>query len=146
VTHKNTLHLKTGQTLHLRALNQSLAYEGMMAGVPTRETNQDRIKRLMAKARELLDGCEPYLIAPPARPIGDDPRPKFARRSPAELLPGVACIGRFLAQEPASDPTKDISQLVVVWFQDEFAFPIAPSVVEQLQELDWKRFAFGFDY
>ncbi len=146
MTTQGTLQLRTGTTIHLRSLDQSLVYGGWMAGVPTRETNQDAIERVVAKAREVLEGCEPYLIHPPARPIEPDPRPAFARRVPPERIPGVACIARFLSHQPARDPTSDFSQLVVVWFQDDFAFPIDPSVMEHLHALDWKRIAFGFGY
>ncbi len=146
MTKQGTLQLKTGPAIHLRFLEQSLVYGGMLEGVPTRQTNQYAIDRFMAEAREQLEGCEPYLIPPPTRPIENDPRPAFARRSPPELIPSVACIARFLSRRPAREPHKDGSQLVVVWFQDDFAFPIDPSVMAHLHELDWARLAFDFDY
>lgn len=140
-----TLELKTGRSLYLQSLDQSLVYEGLLAGPLTAELNRRCIDRLIEKARTHLGGAAPYLVPPFERPI-EDPRPAFARRDPAVALPSVACIARFHSGTRASDPTKDYSELVVRWFQDEFALPIAPSVREHLRELDWDRYAFDYDY
>jgi hypothetical protein len=36
--------------------------------------------------------------------------------------------------------------LLVIWFQNEFAFPIDPAVVTQLLAIDWETLAADMDY
>ncbi len=47
--------------------------------------------------------------------------------------------------EPARDPLQDYSVLTVIWFQDDFAFPIDPQVLEQIRALDWEQLAQDFE-
>ncbi|WP_437969802.1 hypothetical protein WMF04_11130 [Sorangium sp. So ce260] len=58
----------------------------------------------------------------------------------------MTCIGRFDSRQPARDQKGDYSGLVVIWFQDEFAFPIAPVVVTQLLAIDWETHAADLEY
>ncbi|HEX5753331.1 MAG TPA: hypothetical protein VFZ09_44435 [Archangium sp.] len=142
---QNTIELVSGRNIHLRFLEQSLVYEGLVAGIPQREDNPRFVERILEGARKHFHGHKPYLIPPPERPL-EDPRPPFARSTPPMPLPSVACIARFYSHYEARDPAKDYSGLAVLWFQDEFAFPIDPSVMKSLRELDWERYAFDYDY
>jgi hypothetical protein len=145
MTKQSTFELASGRNIHLRFLEQSLVYEGLMAGIPNREDNQRFVDRFMERARKHFNGNAPYLIPPPKRPI-EDPQPPFARSGQPMLLPPVACIARFYSHYEASDPAKDYSVLAVLWFQDEFAFPIDPAVMRHLRELAWERHAVDYDY
>jgi hypothetical protein len=52
--------------------------------------------------------------------------------------PRLYCIGEFSSTgfaDPKSDP---YTLLTVVWFQDEFAMPIAPGVLDHIRKIDWE--------
>ena len=57
------------------------------------------------------------------------------------LLPSVVCAAllKRVGTTPDDWPCREL--LVVVWFQEEYAMPIAASEMAQLQSLDWKRLA-----
>ena len=54
---------------------------------------------------------------------------------PRGLLPRIACVGRFESFEAAKDRARDGSELTIIWFQDEFAFPIDPGVREHIRAI-----------
>jgi len=53
----------------------------------------------------------------------------------------VTCVGYFQDTQPTRDPSKHLSILTVVWFQDEFAMPIESFILEQLRAIDWDQAA-----
>ena len=57
-----------------------------------------------------------------------------------EWLPLVRCIGVFQSDALSSE-SMDASCLTVVWYQDEFVMPIAPSIMAELQSLGWDALA-----
>ena len=62
-----------------------------------------------------------------------------------EWLPMVQCIGSFKDMAKARDQGKDMSVLVVVWFQNEYALPIREPTLSQLLALDWESLATDID-
>ncbi len=143
--------LRSGRLLWLRELRQWGIYEGVYAGIPTTQENQERIERIVAGERGKARGEEPYLIQPNERPA----EPSEHWRDLPELselseswghLPAMVCVGRFASFQPAKDPKRHASSLAIIWFQDEFAFPIDPAVREQIRAIDWEKHATDFDY
>jgi uncharacterized protein (TIGR02996 family) len=135
--------LQTGRMIYLEDLRQSGFYAGLLEGLPTREMNRERIERILAEERNRPYANEPYLIQPIETPIVRDSPYRFGE--PASI-PGIACVGGFQSPQVARDETMHASYLVVVWFQDEFALPIEPDALDQLQAIDWQRFAHDFQY
>jgi hypothetical protein len=142
---KEDLKLRTGRDIHLQSLEQRKTYGVMLEGLPTREKNQLQLESLRERARRLLPGVEPYLVPPRETPIKWPREEKYPFGDPARLPP-VTCIAHFRSSSPARDPQLDYSELVVVWLQDEFAFPIDPQVLEHLLALDWERLAGEWEY
>jgi len=137
--------LRSGRAIYLRELRQWSVYEGLLEGLPTREMNRRTIEELVARERARASGAEPILIPPTEEPIeyrGDAPYP-FGE--PAKL-PAIACVGRFTAFGPARDPTRDSSELVVIWFQEEHGLPDDTELWAQLRAIDWDRHAVDQDY
>jgi len=142
---KEDLKLLSGRELNLQVLDQQRVYGASLEGLPTREKNQRLLESLRERARRLLPQVEPYLVPPRETPI-KWPRPeKYPFGDPARL-PSVVCIAHFRSSSPARDPKLDYSELVVVWLQEEFAFPIDPQVLEHLLALDWERLAGEWEY
>jgi hypothetical protein len=63
-------------------------------------------------------------------------------------LPSVLCVARFDSRHPIhdhSDPVMYYSQLSVIWFQEDFAFPIDGAVLEALRQIDWEKLAYDVE-
>ncbi len=139
--------LRTGRRLWLRELRQWGVYEGHYLGAPTTPENRRSIERIVARERG-LQGKEPYLIEPaerPAKPPGDWQDWPDSPESWGHL-PAMVCVGRFTSFQPAKVESRHASELTVIWFQDEFAFPIDPAARKQIRAIDWEKHATDFDY
>jgi uncharacterized protein (TIGR02996 family) len=124
--------LRAGGTIHCQSIRQSLTYAGLLEGLPTRQMNEGTIEGLLREERERgWWAGEPYLVPPAITPIEYSGERKYPFGDP-EALPDVTCVARFAAY--AGPGT---TKLTVIWFQDEFAFPIAPDVLEHLAGIDW---------
>jgi hypothetical protein len=100
--------------------------------------NQQIIQRILQEeGGHLISPEEEKLTYPGNRP--------YPFGHPARI-PSVACVGCFRSYQPARTASGDFSQLVVVWFQDNFALPIDPKVWLQLLAIDWDRHAADYDY
>jgi hypothetical protein len=139
--------LRSGRKITLEALDQRMTYAGLLEGNPDREANDRTVEHAMREAqRHCVAGAKPHLIGPPRRDYlrrpGDmQASTGRARRRIPEWLPMVRCIGSFKDVVPARHPEKDLSILVVVWFQDEYAPPIQEPALSQIQGLDWESLA-----
>ena len=138
---RTTFELSAGRTIQLLALDQYYTYEGLLLGVPTREMNQEMIDRLIARHVHPAEYGVPLLLEPEQQPL-DVPEHRQVVGTPA-TLPSVTCIARFDSDGQLG--TDDIwSVLRVIWFQDEFAFPIAERALQQIAEIDWETHATGW--
>ncbi|APR82099.1 Hypothetical protein A7982_07448 [Minicystis rosea] len=136
------LDLSCGRTVHLEWLQQWSVYAGLLEGLPTRERNDADIEQWRADARR-KDEHEPFLITPNQRPIEYDGH--YPLGEPA-ALPAIGCIARFCSYEPARDPDKDYSALTVIWFQDDYAFPLSEEAEQAIRNLDWEKWARDWEH
>jgi hypothetical protein len=134
--------LSTGRELGLQELAQQLTYEGLLEGLPTRESNRSRLDRLVAERAKVRPV---YLVAPIETPIDPGPGRTYPFGSPA-ALPEVTCIGRFRSEPIGEKDPICYSELTIVWFQSEFAMPIERAVLEEIARLDWDAVASNFEY
>lgn len=139
------LELSSGHRLSLRELRQYRTYEGWLEGLPTVEWNQQHLEKLVKSQRDKPYPGDPLLIQPTEAPIEYRQGQRYPFGTPS-ALPAVTCIGRYESLSPARDHAGDYSGLVVIWFQEEFAFPIDPIVISQLLAIDWERHATDLYY
>jgi uncharacterized protein (TIGR02996 family) len=126
--------------VQIESIRQWFTYSGLLEGLPTDRMNREMTDRLLQEERDKGAWLgEPYLVPPVARPIDyrDLPYP-FGN---PEALPSVTCVARLGSSSPARDKNKDCSALTVIWFQDTFAFPIDPQVLEHFCGVDWEGMA-----
>jgi len=142
MTHKNEFQLESCRTIRLLAINQWGTYPGLLEGVPTKSLNESMVKHALDKAMGLWGG-EPYLIQPPEKPIELPMEYPFG--TPASI-PGITCIAQFQSFGTARDDTMDFSELTIVWFQSEFAFPIHETVQDHIRTIDWDKHARDCEY
>ena len=136
-TNRSRLVLSSGRTVSLESLKQWAVYAGLLEGLPTRQRNDAKLKRLVDEAKR-QDGHPPFLVAPVQETISCDGRYPFGE--PAKL-PAFGCIARFHSFEPARDPSRDCSDLTVIWFQHDLAFPLAPDVEHAILTMNWDALA-----
>ena len=137
------LGLLSGKGIHLRELWQYLTYDGLLEGLPTEEMNERTLQHLLARYKDRPYPGAPYLIRPTQRRIDSSQRDPYPFGNPS-ALPRVTCISRFESRDAALD--QPFSGLVVIWFQQEFAFPIDPAVVTQIETIDWQEHAAHYDW
>lgn len=114
------------------ALQQFRVYADVLEGVPDRAINDDIIADALALAAR-THGLDPVLIPPRQRQLGS--------RASHVSLPSICCIGRFRSAKPARDPNAERSEACLVWFQDQFAFPVDAEVVAEIATLVWSDIA-----
>jgi hypothetical protein len=145
------LALRSGRTVTLEALDQRMTYAGLLEGTPDAKSNEWHIKHALREAsRHCVLGAKPYLIPPSRRDYRREPGDMqgIIERSPhrtPEWLPMVQCIGSFYDVVKARNPARDLSVLVVVWFQDGYALPILEPALSHLLTIDWESLAIDID-
>jgi hypothetical protein len=137
--------LDSGRAIHLRSISQDLTYGGLLEGWPTAELNQRIIDRTVRRAREADQGREPYLLTPVQTPMNYHSDRPYPFGEPASI-PSIIVVAEFRCSDTARDPDKDYSDLTIIWFQDEWAFPIASPALEALQQIDWERHAHDWEW
>lgn len=129
------IRLVDGRAIRLRELEQSLVYEGLTDGVPTRGGNARLVEAFVAGAS--AHGSRVVLLPPVESLIpgmgGDGP-------DEACTLPRTVVRARFESRVPVS-PAGAYSELTVMWFQDRWAPPIAPDAEALLRTVDWDAHA-----
>lgn len=132
----NSRHLlASGREIVLTDFRQEAVYRGLLEGLPTRERNQATIERLRDDARERSGGHLPFVIEPVQTPIEYVGRYPFG--TPASL-PDIACVGTFVSE---GRDVLTFTQLTVIWFQDDFAFPMSDDARAAIAALDWDALA-----
>jgi uncharacterized protein (TIGR02996 family) len=135
---------RSGRWVSLRELRQWRTYGGLLEGSPNDEINQQILRHAQTEAARGAISANSYLIPPVIRnrlQKGWDIAPRQY-----QFLPATACVGRFTSTPRSNDSNYHASELVIIWFQDEFAFPIDPAVREQIRAIDWEKHATDFDY
>lgn len=138
------IRLESGVDIRLDVLFQYRTYSGLLEGLPTRELNKRLVGRALKYAGEKLwFGGTPYLIRPVETAMGLPKEDWFMPEEEHEpaRIPPVVCLASFDAMARARDPDADFSSLKVVWFQNEFALPIDPGVLQEIRALDWRAHA-----
>lgn len=131
-------------TATLVEIRQHVTHEGLLEGLPTHEMNEKGIANSKTNAEKEY-GMAVEVIEPAETPIPYDGDRPYPFGTPAKL-PSVECVGRFFRSQFARDKTKDFSQLVVVWYQEDFAFPIAPEIIKKFEALRWDALATDGDW
>jgi hypothetical protein len=145
------LKLSDGRVTNLRLLNQQQTYWGLLGGLPNAKTNTQLIEYALKKATEqhCFHGESAHLLAPCRRDFeiepGDMESLQVSENRTPEWLPRVQCVGKFESLKPASDASKVYSLMTILWFQDDYAMPIAKEIEATIQNLNWNRLATDVD-
>jgi len=149
---KHEIILNCGRTIWLQNLKQRQTYSGVYEGVPWGRARMARWPEMFREYAEEDYDCRAIIVD--ARdfplPVPEEElegyrwpipqgRPGAREYEPVSLGP-ITCVARFEAYDPVrNEPETDFSQLVMVWFQADFAMPIDPVVLEKIKAIDWER-------
>jgi hypothetical protein len=136
----------SGRLLFLDELWQYRTHRGLLMGQPTRELNQWEIAQTVQKARQrygtvaLLQPVERVIEIPPDDPDFCELLAHVPKLQPVGI-PWTTCVGLFRSFPAARNLKECYSYLAVVWYQEQFALPIAGDILAQIKALDWDSLA-----
>ena len=129
----------------------------MLCGLPHTEINQRILEDLPKIAEKVFGVSHVYVINPEEQTIIHEI--KNYRFGQVIRLPKITClalidsfeIGNHESQsllDTLNDENRILQfyEIALIWFQDEFAFPIANSVLEKLSNMSWKNVARNAGY
>ena len=150
--------LEEKRPLLIDELVQYHTYRSLLVGVPEDRHTEELPATAMENAKSRFGASpEPVVIAPTLHsfsieqqqhlrePGGDfEPTGESFNRI-GRRLPKVTCIASLRCPLPLVEPEKDAwfsySRGTVIWFQENFAFPIDAEVMAQIRALDWNAVA-----
>ncbi|MDD5272493.1 MAG: hypothetical protein PHU14_07215 [Methylovulum sp.] len=144
--------LNCGRHIHLEVLFQYYTYRGLIEGTPNKGMNRRLVNEAQEQAKDKLwlRNETPFLIQPLESPISLPKGYRYRLREDGEnepaKIPSIVCLATFQSQQPAKNPENHCSSLSIVWFQNEFALPIDPTIEETIRGIDWNALANDWDY
>ena len=126
-------------------IKQWRTYRGLLEGLPTTEMNRCRLMATMEDAKKFCGQDEIYLIEPQQTPITIGDNDIYPFGTPASL-PNITCIAEIMYSRALRDQTKDFSSLGVIWFQDDYAFPINKDVVAKIKDIPFSKICGEFEW
>jgi hypothetical protein len=124
----------------LLRLYQGVTYEGLLEGYPNELWNGIIIKKAFSTAETLFGIKEAFLIQPMLKE-----QEEYHGRRKYQEMPGVLCIGLLKSMSVFKNTKKDFSALAVIWFQDEFAMPVAGGILEKMKAIPYKEVCGEFE-
>jgi hypothetical protein len=95
------------------------------------------------KSLQSLHNIVPLLIEPIEVAIKLDTRYPFG--DPASIPP-IVCSAILNCHTVAKNSTMDASMLPIVWFQEDYAFPIDELIAKRISEIEWEKHACDYQY
>jgi hypothetical protein len=135
--------LESGRIITLHSLNQTPTYDGVLEGYPNKQHNDERIERCRRHAIQTF-GQHVVVLDPVRRP---DIHPFYKPGNlwgPPEYLPALTCHGVFESRPVGNAPVV-CSVLHIIWYQEKFALPIDPAVVESISKVNWDAIACNWE-
>tara|TARA_Y100000815_G_C12973061_1_gene361197 strand:+ start:92 stop:517 length:426 start_codon:yes stop_codon:yes gene_type:complete len=139
----SNLIIETNKNVTIKRIKQWHTYGGLLEGIPTDKLNERIINRTKKQAKEFSGMEEIYLIEPKQKPIDYDGKYPFG--NPASL-PGVTCIAELWHNDVFKNPDKMFSSLCIIWFQEDYAFPIEENILNSIKEIPFSKICGEFDY
>jgi len=127
----------------IKRIKQWYTYDGLLEGLPTTRMNNRILEDAKEDAKIFCGLEEIYLIEPQQTPLSYSGKYPFG--DPASM-PNVTCIAELWYHATFKDKEKDFSSLGVIWFQNDFAFPIDKEIIEKLKEIPFSKICGEFTY
>jgi hypothetical protein len=131
-----------GRKVEVNKLIQWRTYAGVVEGSPTASLNRSEIEKAVntAKVQCYLDAV--FVVESKLTPVAGDKL--YPEEEKLAKLPRITCIARLHDYGHYEDA--DYAALAVVWFQNNFAFPIDFEVLDQMKQIPFSKLAKQFDF
>ncbi len=113
---------------------QWTTYETQMEGAPGKEMNEVEIEGAYQKARRYCDIDEVYLVQADPQTIIE------------VALPAITCVALVRTHSAFRNADKDYSLLGLIWFQNDFAFPINKEIQDLIKEVPFRKLCVELEY
>ena len=154
--------LNSGRVINMQTIYQGLAYSYVLEGIPYGPDYQRTVDLHVKWAKDRYPDRRIVVLEPRLRPLGvpadelqklhtlsqseaSDASSRLRTSYPEPVSIGSVCCRALFESKPINGDVYMLSQLMLLWFQDGFAMPIDPQVVEQTQALDWETVAQDVD-
>jgi hypothetical protein len=128
--------------IFIESIYQFHTYRGLFSGMPNERINKQILEYSYRKATEDSFCGKAHMLYPKqtAIPIKDE---RTYKETPM-ALPDITCIAELRYYKPLTNPDRFMSCMCVVWFQDNYAFPIQDNVLQQFLNLRWSSVAIDY--
>lgn len=134
--------LKENIKVMITSIHQEITYDGLLEGYPCEKVNTMILHNTKIKAGNLFFMDEIYMIEPFIK-VNRNQSGSFGKMME---LPMVTCMATLMCREVFRDQDKHFSALTVIWFQDQYAFPIQEDILEKITAVPFKEVCGEFDY
>ena len=128
----------------IKSIYQWSTYEQLLCGLPTSKINTQIIKDVQKKAKDLCENDELVFLTPEEKKMELEAYPIYGEPI---ILPNVVCVAEIAFVNLSSQENDLIKQIDnemgyieknVVWFQNEFCFPIDEKIIDQIKNIDYQ--------
>ena len=124
-------------------IKQYHTYRNMLEGIPNSRHNKIILERPINEAKELFDLQNIHLIEPIITPIEYEGEYPFGK---TESLPEITCLAELRCYSAFKNENMDYSGLGLVWFQDDYAFPIEKTINDIIKTISYRKICEEFSY
>ena len=124
-------------------IKQFLTYRNMLEGIPNSRHNKIILERTINKAKESFDLQKIHLIEPVITAIEYEGEYPFGK---TESLPEITCLAELKCNSAFKNEDMDYSGLGLVWFQDDYAFPIEKTIADIIKLIPYRKVCEEFSY
>ena len=140
---KHNLIIDKNIEVTITKLIQYFTYGGLLEGFPNEKSNNKILERTEIEAKQLLLIDDVFTIIPEQKIIDEEVHRFFGKH---QELPQVTCIVLLRSTDTYKDLKKDFSELAVIWYQNEYVFPIEDTILEKIKEIPFKKICGEFEY
>lgn len=140
------IELADGRLLSLKRIHQTLTYGNQLEGLPGRDEQALERHRAWFEKKNgrtiLLDARPvPLPLTEEEKDFYRNHRVRSFNTHPFTSLAPVQCIAKFESDHVPGGDGYDISKLNMIWYQEKYAMPIAPEIMDKLRVFDWDGYA-----
>jgi len=130
--------INSGHCLFLDEIWQSKTYAGILVGKPDAQFIIDRNLALLP-IKLPAGSSSVHLIRP--KNLKELRRTSGSVTTSIKVLPPITCGAIILSPKPVRNKQADMSFLTILWYQDNWAYPICNEVLRQISQLNWTKLA-----
>jgi len=132
------------KNIYITEIYQEKTYLGLLEGYPNVKINNEIIQEAKINlCKKFYNPGKPIMILPDSEKVIVENITDYYKASDLKKIPDITCA--MILESSAIDQNSDMSSIFLIWFQDEFCFPIDQSIINKLASLDWKQYAENFN-